>query len=384
MQVENARTRVWAEINLDALAKNTQAFCTLLSKPTKLMAVVKANAYGHGTLCVAKTVLENGADCLGVATAEEALALRTEGISAPILILGITNSLYAEELVLKDITLTVSSYHQAKVISEAAGKIGKTALLHLAVDTGMSRIGFGTDESAVQEIIEISKLANLTIEGMFTHFSKADEEDKSYTKLQFSRFMELSEKLSAQGIKIPVRHVCNSAATIEFPEYHLDMVRVGISLYGCYPSEEVDHQKLALLPVMTLKSRIVNIAAKPKGTLVSYGGTYETEKEARIATVSVGYADGYKRTLSNRAEMIVDGEKVPVIGRICMDQCMIDVTDVHNIDVGDEVILFGKGGGQEITPAYLAGLIDTIDYELLCTIGARVARVYLKDGTVFV
>lgn len=384
MQLENARTRVWAEINLDALAKNTQAFCRLLSKPTKLMAVVKANAYGHGTLCVAKTVLKNGADCLGVATAEEALTLRKAGISAPVLILGITGSAYADELVSEDITLTVSSYHQAKAVSEAAGRIGKTARLHLAVDTGMSRIGFGTDEEAVREIVEISKLPHLMIEGIFTHFSKADEADKSYTKLQFSRFMELCEKLSAQGIEIPVRHVCNSAATIEFPEYHLDMVRVGISLYGCYPSEEVDHNKISLLPVMALKSRIVNIADKPKGTLVSYGGTYETKEKTKIATVSVGYADGYMRALSNQAEMIVDGVKVPVVGRICMDQCMIDVTNVHNIDVGDEVILFGKGGGQEITPAYLAGLIGTIDYELLCTIGARVARVYLKDGTVFV
>ncbi len=382
MQTENARSRAWVEIDLDAIAHNVREMKKMLSEPTKLMAVVKANAYGHGVIPVTKAALAAGADVLGVATAEEALTLRAHGIDAPILILGITSVKYAQAFVENNITVTVDSYEQAKALSEVALKLGKKLNIHLAVDTGMSRIGFDVSDSAVCEMLDIAKLPGVFIEGIFTHFAKADETDKSSTHEQFAKFSWICEELLSQGVEIPVKHVSNSAATIDCPEYHLDMVRVGIAIYGCYPSEEVNCANAELIPAMSFRSRIVRIDTKPAGTQVSYGGIYQTDTETIVATVSVGYADGYMRNLSNHVEMLVGDIRVPQIGRICMDQCMIDVTDVHTIAVGDEVILFGRSDTQTIKAADLAKCMGTIDYELLCAIGERVPRIYLKDGNV--
>ncbi len=376
-------SRAWAEVNLDAIAHNVREIKKLLSNKTKFLGVVKADGYGHGFREVAKTLLQNGADALAVATIDEAMQLRARNIDAPILVLGHTPDMRAQDLVEHDITPTVFNYSLAKAVSDEALRAGKQAKIHISIDTGMSRIGFGTTTDDVEKIMSIYRLPNIEIEGMFTHFAKADETDRSYTDMQFEKFMDMTGRLEERGLKIPIKHVCNSAGVMEFPEYHLDMVRPGIVIYGHYPSEEVDKTKLDLKPAMELKAVITHLSEKEKGTRVSYGGTYQTHKElTKIATVPIGYADGYLRSLSNNADMIAGGKRVPVIGRICMDQCMIDVTSVNNIAVGDEVIIFGKRGDEEITVTELAANMGTINYEILCVIGRRIPRVYLKDGKI--
>lgn len=380
---EMKMSRAWAEVNLDAIAHNVQEIKKLLKPETKLLGVVKADAYGHGFREVAKTLLQNGADTLGVATIDEAMQLRAREIKAPILILGHTPDSRAQDLVEYDITPTVFSYSLAKAVSDVAVRMGKQAKIHISLDTGMSRIGFNTEDEDVETILSIHRLPNVEIEGMFTHFAKADEKDHAYTEMQFERFMDMARRLEARGLFIPVKHVCNSAGVMEYPQYQLDMVRPGIILYGQYPSDDVDKSKLDLIPAMELKAVITHINTKEKGVRVSYGGTYKTYKDfTKIATIPIGYADGYLRNLSNNADMIAGGQRVPVIGRICMDQCMIDVTAVNNISVGDEVIIFGKRGDEEITVTELATLMGTINYEILCVIGKRIPRVYLKDGKI--
>ncbi len=375
--------RAWAEVNLDAIAHNVRAIRKLLKPETRLLGVVKADGYGHGFREVAKTLLQNGADSLGVATIDEAMQLRARNIKAPILILGHTPDSRAQDLVEHEITPTVFHYSLAKAVSCAAVKAGKLAKIHISLDTGMSRIGFNTTDEDVETILSIHKLSNVEIEGLFTHFAKADEKDHAYTDMQFARFMDMADRLEARGLSIPVKHVCNSAGVMEFPQYQLDMVRPGIILYGQYPSEDVDKSKLDLIPAMELKAVITHISTKEKGVRVSYGGTYKTYKDfTKIATIPIGYADGYLRNFSNNADMIAGGQRVPVIGRICMDQCMIDVTSVNNINVGDEVIIFGKRGEEEISVTELASLLGTINYEILCVIGKRIPRVYLKDGKI--
>lgn len=375
--------RAWAEVNLDAIAHNVRAIKALLEPKTRLLGVVKADGYGHGFREVAKTLLQNGADALGVATIDEAMQLRARKIEAPILILGHTPDNRAQDLVEHEITPTVFNFSLAKAVSDVAVKTGKQAKIHISLDTGMSRIGFNTTDDDVETILSIHKLPHVEIEGMFTHFAKADEKDRSYTDMQFARFMDMAGRLEERGLVIPIKHVCNSAGVMEFPEYQLDMVRPGIILYGHYPSEDVDKSKLDLIPAMELKAVITHLNTKEKGVKVSYGGTYQTYKDfTKIATIPIGYADGYLRNLSNNADMIAGGRRVPVIGRICMDQCMIDVTSVNNINVGDEVIIFGKRGDEEITVTELAALMGTINYEILCVIGKRIPRVYLKDGKI--
>ena len=377
-------SRAWAEVNLDAIAHNVREIKKLLKPETKIMGVVKADGYGHGFREVAKTLLKNGADALAVAVIDEAIQLRDRGINVPILILGHTPDCRAQDLVAMDITPTVFDETLARAVSDAAVAAGKRAKIHIKIDTGMSRVGFETTDVDLEKILEISRLPNLDAEGIFTHFASADEQDKSYTNMQFERFMDVINRLEEHGLKIPIRHICNSAGIIEFPEYQLDMVRPGIILYGHYPSDCVDRTKLDLRPAMELKAVITHIAEKEKGVKVSYGGIYKTFREkTKIATVPIGYADGYLRNLSNNADMIAGGKRVPVIGRICMDQCMIDVTNVNTINVGDEVVLFGRKGDVEITVTELAELMGTINYEILCVIGKRIPRVYLKDGKIF-
>ena len=373
--------RAWREINLDAIKNNVKNIRSLLNGKTRLLAVIKADAYGHGAVEVAKTLLfEGGADYFGVATYSEAEQLRRAGISAPILILGAVFDDEYENLVKDDITLTVFDFDTAKKLSDTAKKCGKTAKIHIKIDTGMARIGFLPGSEAVGEIEKISRLENIEIEGMFSHFAKADEKDKLPTRVQFEKFMSIRNELLKRDIKIPICHICNSAGIMEFPEYHLDMVRSGIITYGHYPSDFVDKTRLKLESAMTFKSRVVYIKTIEKGTEISYGGIFTADRKMRVATVATGYADGYNRLLSNRAYVLINGEKCRVLGRVCMDQLMADVTDLKNINLGDEVILFGKSGNNTVTVEKTAEIIGTINYEVLCSLSGRVPPIYIKGA----
>ena len=373
--------RAWAEIDLDAIGHNTAEIKKKLSKNTHLMGVVKANAYGHGVRQTAKVLLENGANQLAVAFADEAVELRRAGFDVPILVLGNSPDSDLNKLIDFDIMPTVSDYFFAERLSQAADASGKKVKVHIKLDTGMSRIGFLADDvNTVDEILKISKLPHIQIEGMFSHLAVADEYDDNYTRMQFDRFMMVAKRLEEKGLNIPVKHICNSAGLLKFPEMHLDMVRAGIVLYGIYPSSDFDKSMIDLKPSMAFKSRVSHIKVLDKGTTLSYGRTYTLKNSAKIATVSVGYADGYMRSLSNKAIVSVDGCVVKQTGRICMDQCMIDVTTVNNINVGDEVILFGGSG--KISAENTAELIGTIGYELVCAVGRRVPRIYIRDGEV--
>lgn len=373
--------RTWAEVDLDAIAHNMREIRRITDKNAQIMAVVKADAYGHGFLETAKTLLENGADRLAVAVLQEGKQLRSRGVDVPILILGASAPEDADDLINFDITPNVFDLEFAKALSYAAEKKEKVTKVHIKVDTGMSRIGFvaddGDNKEIVNEILKVARLPYIEIEGIFSHFATSDETDGAYTRLQFKRFMSVVNALEERGLKIPIKHICNSAGIMMYPEMHLDMVRPGVILYGMYPSNEVDKSRLDLIPAMTLKSRITLVKKVGAGRGVSYGKEYITDKPTKIATVPIGYADGYLRKTAKEGRMLVHGVKVPIIGRICMDQCMIDVTNVHNIDKGDEVIIFGREG---VTIDDLAGWLDTINYEIACVIGKRIPRIYTRNG----
>ena len=373
--------RTWAEVDLDAIAHNMREIRKITNPNAQIMAVVKADAYGHGFMETAKTLLENGADRLAVAVLQEGKQLRSRGVDVPILILGASSADDAEDLINFDITPNVFDYEFAKALSYEAEKKEKVTKIHIKLDTGMSRIGFvvgdGNNSEVIDEIIKVSKLPYIEVEGIFSHFSTSDEYDRSYTQLQFRRFMSIVEGLEDRGLRIPIKHICNSDGIMMYPEMHLDMVRPGVILYGMYPSDEVDKSKLDLCPAMTLKSRITLVKSVGKGRGVSYGKEYITDDITKIATVPIGYADGYLRKIAKNGVMLVDGVKAPIIGRICMDQCMIDVTNVHNINSGDEAIIFGSEG---ITIDDVAKWLDTINYEVACVIGKRIPRIYTKNG----
>ncbi len=379
MYAEDFEERAWAEIDLDALAFNFKQIKGLVAPETRVMAVVKANAYGHGAVMCAKTLLSAGADYLAVATLEEALELRQAEISAPILILGHTAAREAETLVHYDITPAVYTLEFARALSAAAVRLQKQAKIHVKVNTGMERIGFEAED--VEAMLTVCRLPGLAAEGLFTHLACADAEDSSGVHKQYQRFMGAADKLKAAGVAIPIRHILNSAGIFDFPAYQLDMVRPGIVLYGYYPSAFINQQRAALRPVLSLKARVVHLHTVPADAGVGYGWSYSAPAPITVATVPFGYADGYHRLLSNRAYMLAAGVRVPVIGKICMDQCMIDVTSVHTIHVGDEITIIG-GGEKAITAEELATLSDTISYEILCAIGKRIPRLYIKDDSV--
>ncbi|MFZ3171176.1 MAG: alanine racemase [Carboxydocellales bacterium] len=368
---------VWAEIDLSALAHNVREIKSISSPRAKVMAIVKANGYGHGALEVAGVALANGADRLGIAILSEGVALRKAGFGVPILILGYTPPELAVDVVKYNLAQTVFSYELAEALSWAAVQLRKTAKVHIKVDTGMGRIGLvNGDKDTVNEILRIAKLPNLEIEGLYTHFAISDRQDKTYTWEQFNQFQELSLELEKKGLVIPLKHVANSAAIIELPQTHLDLVRPGIILYGLYPSEEVDKQAIDLKPAMSLKARVAMVKTVKPGTNISYGCTYTTSKKELIASLPLGYADGYSRLLSNQAEVLVKGQRAPVVGRICMDQCMIKVTHIPDVQAGDEVVLFGEQAGVKLPVEELAAIIGTINYELVCMMSARVPRLY--------
>jgi alanine racemase len=375
--------RAWAEVDLDAIAHNVREIRRITNKKSEIMGVVKADAYGHGVMEVVRTILENGATCLAVSMLDEAIQLRKNGIDVPILILSYTDPVRVAEIIEYRVTQAVFSHDLAKALSDEAVRQKKNVKIHIKIDTGMTRVGFMPGYSAIKNVVEISKLPRLIVEGLFTHFASADEKDKSYTYMQFERFMGICSELNRIGVYIPIKHVANSAAIIEFPEMHLNMVRPGIIQYGMYPSDEVDSNKIDLKPAMTLKANVILIKEVEKNTSISYGRVFTTNRESKIATIPIGYADGYTRLLTGKGQVLINGEMAPVVGKICMDQCMVDVTDLKgDVSVGDEVVLFGGQGDKEIRVEDIARSIGTINYEIVCIIGKRIPRVYLKNGRI--
>ena len=370
----------WIEINLDAIAQNVKNIKQLIGEKKELMAVVKGNAYGHGILDVSSVVLNNGATRLAVARLEEGIFLRKARIAVPILILGLTLKQQAELLVSYNITPTVCEYEMIEKLSESAIKEDKVVKVHLKVDTGMGRIGIFPNH-ILDFVKKVKALKNIEIEGIFTHFSVADEKDKTYTEEQFKKFIEVLTILEKEGIKIPVKHVGNSATLLDLPYMWLDLVRPGISIYGLYPSREVQ-KTVKLIPAHSFKTRIVFLKELPAGECISYGRTYATTKRrTKIASLPIGYADGYNRLLSNQGEVLVRGRRFPVIGRVCMDQCMIDVTNLPQVKIGDEVVLWGRQGQEEITVEEIAEKIGTINYEIVhMPDKKRVPKLFIKDG----
>ena len=369
----------WTEVNLDAIAQNVKNIKKLIGKKKELMAVVKGNAYGHDILEISSVVLENGATRLAVARLEEAIFLRKAGITVPILVLGLTLKPQAESLVSYDITPTVCEFEMIEKLSESAVQMNKMAKIHLKVDTGMGRIGIFPDD-VLRFIKRIKALKKVEIEGIFTHFSVADEKDKFYTEEQFKKFIEILTILEKEGIKIPIKHVGNSATLLDLPHMWLDMVRPGLAIYGLYPSKEVK-KTINLIPAQQFKTKIVFIKELPRGESISYGRIYITKRRMRVASLPVGYADGYNRLLSNQGEVLVRGQRVPIIGRVCMDQCMIDVTNLTQVEIGDEVVLWGRQGEEMITVEEIAQKIRTINYEIVhLPDKKRVPKLFIKDG----
>lgn len=372
---------VWAEINLDNLAHNMREI-RRVAKSKDIMAIIKADAYGHGAMDVAPVLLENGATSLGVAVITEAIELRKAGIKAPLMILGYTPLTFSKELLKYDIQQTVFTLEYAKALSNEAQKLGITAKIHIGLDTGMGRIGFLPTEESINEVYAISKLPNIEIVGLFSHFSSADEIDKDYTYEQLDKFNDFYHELIKKGVKPKIRHIANSAAIIDLPETHFEAVRPGLILFGYYPSEEIHKEKIQLKPVLTLKTDVVHVKNMEKNMYISYGRKYKTEKESIIATLPIGYADGYTRLLFNKAKVIINGKLAPIVGRICMDQCMVEVTEIGEVKVGDEVILIGQQGNVKFDADDIAELLGTINYEIICMIGKRVPRVYIKEGKI--
>jgi alanine racemase len=372
---------VWAEINLDALASNMSEIRRITSASAKVMAVVKANGYGHGAVEVSRTVLASGADWLGVARVDEGLTLREAGIEAPILILGYLPAEQSSDVVRGRLSQAVYTRDMALALAEAASAGGTRARIHLKIDTGMGRIGWVAGPDAVREILELAVNPHLEVEGIFTHFAAADLTDKGYTKEQYLKFTGLIEELRRNGIEIPIKHAANSAALMEMPETHLDLVRAGIIVYGLYPSDEVDQSLIELRPVMSLKAKVAYVKEVPAGFKVSYGCTYTTEKSTVIATLPLGYADGYSRLLSSKGCALIHGQRAPVVGRVCMDQIMVDVGHIPGVKVGDEAVLIGRQGDQEITADDVAGMLGTINYEIVCMVSHRVPRIHMRSGS---
>lgn len=368
-----------AAVDLDAIRHNVRQFRRHLPDSVRLMAVVKADAYGHGAVPVARAALAAGADCLAVAFLDEALELRAGGISAPILVLGYTPPRAVEEAVKNDVTLTVYSEEVVEALGRQAAREGRDVDVHVKVETGMGRLGL-LEEEFPSFLRRFIRFPHLRIKGVFTHFACADESDKGYTHFQHQRLLWFVDRLRETGMDVPLVHCSNSAAAIDLPEYAHALVRLGISMYGYYPSEEVNREVVQLKPALTLKTRIVRLKRPPEGTGISYGKTVTVDGSRWIATIPVGYADGLNRHLSNRGSALVRGRRVPIVGRICMDQAMLDVTEAMPVSVGDEVVLYGRQGDEMISVDEVARLLDTITYEVTCAVGWRVPRVYLEDG----
>lgn len=363
-----------AEIDLDAIAFNFRTVKKLVGPTVKVCPAVKADAYGHGILEVGRILVREGADMLGVANFSEASLLRKNGIVSPILVMHCSPPYLFPEIVRYEVTSTLCDLDSAVELSRCAEDVGKKAKVHLKVDTGMGRLGVQS-EKAAEFALEVSELSGLEVEGIFTHFPCADEDDEGFTNRQIEEFEIIVDEIEKAGMNIPIKHAANSAAVIRFPNSYFDMVRPGIMIYGL---SDFEHE-LQLRPGMTLKSRIMFLKELPAGRPVSYGRTYITSGSTRIATIPIGYGDGYNRLLSNRASVLVRGRRALVVGRVCMDQTLLDVSAVENVSVGDEVVLYGRQGDEEVTVSEIASLLGTISYEVVCAVGKRVPRFY-KGG----
>ncbi|MFP4588973.1 MAG: alanine racemase [Candidatus Acetothermia bacterium] len=370
----------WAEIDLDALEHNLKFIQRSLSGDAELMAVIKANAYGHGAVPVAQTVLQEGATSLAVHRIIEGIQLRTANIDAPILILGYTSPTQAKRVVKHDLSPTVIDCDQAQALESEASSQDQIVDVHVSVDTGMGRFGVLPDH--ILEVLgSIDESDHLRFTGLYTHFATADEVDKSYTYYQYRLYRRVVHRLEENGFSIPLRHVCNSAATVDFPDLHLDMVRCGILLYGMDPSNEPDHSK-DLEPVLSLKSRVIRVATLPEGSSIGYGRTYVTPKSTQVALIPVGYGDGYPRLLSNRSEILIHGHRVPVVGAVSMDQIVVNIDDVSRVQKGDEAVLIGQQGEEEISAEEVGQWAETLNYEVVTGLLPRVSRLYLRDGEI--
>lgn len=380
-QLDNVRyTR--AEIDIDALRQNMRAIRRAVPKDALISAVIKADGYGHGAAEIAGVLLDNGADCLAVAIIEEGIELRNAGITVPIMILGHTSFLRANEVVQYDLDPCVYRLDDAQRFSNEAVRQKKHLKVHIKINSGMNRIGYSPCPDAEEEICRIARLPNIVMEGIFTHFCSSDTSDRTFTILQAEQFERFCALLERRGISFRHKHCCNSAAIINYPEYYFDMVRVGIQLYGLKPSAEMLTDGIACKPAMSLKTRIVQIRQIRSGESVGYGRAYTATSQKTVATLPIGYADGYSRLLSGKAEVLIHGHRAKVIGNICMDMCMVDISSIENVSIDDEVILFGNQDGVVLPVDELAAILGTINYEIVCGIGRRVPRVYIDNGNV--
>lgn len=374
-------SRVYAKIDLDTILYNLNQMKDHINKDTKIMAVIKMDGYGHGALPIARTI-ENINYIYGfaVATTEEAIELRFHGIQKPILVLGYVFPEHYIEVIKNHITPTIFNLNTALELSELAQKYKEKVSVHIKIDTGMNRIGFKDNEESIQSIKQISNLPGIKIEGIFTHFASADETDKEFTHKQLDRFQAMVSKLEERNIKIAIKHSSNSAAIIDIPEANMNLVRAGISMYGVYPSNEVNRSNISLKPALELISHVVFVKEVEKGTGISYGSTHVTNRITKVATIPVGYGDGYPRSLSSKGYVLINGNKAPILGRICMDQFMVDVTDIDSVSEGDLVTLLGKNEEADISVEELGELSNRFSYEFLCDLGKRIPRVYVIDG----
>ena len=377
----NSYSRTYVTVDLDAIAYNFESMRKNIREGTQIIAVIKADAYGHGAVTVGR-FLETFPYIWGfaTATAEEALELRDAGIQKPILVLGFVIEDHYEELIDREVRMPVFDLETAEKIADYAEQLHKKAKIHIALDTGMNRIGFKDTQKSAAVICKISQMESLQIEGMFTHFARADETDKIYADRQFRRYMDFHRQLQDWGVSIPVCHCSNSAGIIDMPYANLDVVRAGITIYGIYPSNEVQKEKVPLKPVMSWKSGVAFVKEVEAGEQISYGGTFVTPKKMKIATIPTGYADGYPRMLSGKASVLIHGKRAQILGRVCMDQFMADVTDIPDVSRGDEVTLLGRDQEEEITVEELSDLCGRFPYEFVCCVSKRVPRVYLGGG----
>lgn len=379
----NLYRRAVAEIDLDAILYNVGQMGRHIAAGAKIMAVIKADGYGHGAVPIGKELEPLGIVWgYAVATAEEAWILRRNGLEKPILVLGAVFPEQYQGLVGQEIRPTIYSLQQAEGLEEFLSRQGTSLPVHVKIDTGLSRLGFQATEKAAGEVAQIAGMGHIIVEGLFTHFAKSDAKDKSMAISQMERFGAMQKMLAGYGISIPIAHCSNSAAIIDMPEAHMDLVRAGISLYGMWPSSEVQKENISLRPALSLKSCIVFLKELEQGRAVSYGATYETSGNQRIATIPVGYGDGYPRSLSNRGYVLVHGRRAPICGRICMDQFMVDVTDIPEAAEGDTVTLVGTDGAETITMEGIGELSGRFNYEFACDLGKRIPRVYKKGGEI--
>ncbi len=370
--------RTYAAIDLDAIAHNLTELKKKIKKGVLSLAIVKADAYGHGAVGVAKAI-QDDVDYFGIAELGEAVELREAGVNKPILVLSYTSPYQYETLVKNELTQTIFNYDDAVALSQAAVKLKKIARVHIAVDTGMSRIGFFCNAESVETVKRINDLPNIYIEGIFSHYACADCVERETTNKQTQVFKDFIAQLENRGMYIPIKHLCNSAGLLSVDE-QFDMVRLGIVMYGLYPDQCVNDGSINLKPAMKIVSHVSHVKEVPAGSGVSYGHTYFTDKPTRIATVCIGYADGYSRSLSNKGRVLINGEYAPVIGRVCMDQLMVDVTALSNVSVGDEVVVLGTDGDNSISAEDIAKLTDTINYEVVCQFQKRVTILHYKNN----